>query len=154
MPPLFGGGDILGIEIAQDGSRAASNGTQRLKPTRVLLVAMARMQIDIVKNILAAEEGIVVAGEVSGQAEMANAVAVTKANVVVTGEVPAGDVASYRRLLYRRPRLRIVAITAEGRPGRTYELQPHVATIVDLSPTSLIAAIKGLTPWNDVVASM
>jgi hypothetical protein len=115
---------------------------------------MSRMQIDIVKNILAAEKGIVVAGEVSGQAEMAKAVAVTKANVVVTGEAPAGDVASYRRLLYRRPRLRIVAITADGRQARTYELKPQVATIVDLSPTSLIAAIKGLIPRNDAVVSM
>ena len=112
------------------------------------------MQIDIVKNILACQEGIVIVGEAPHYAEMAKAVMAAKANVVVTNEAHMTEVGRYRDLLYRRPRLRIVALTTGGRQAQVHELQPHVATIVELSPTSLVSAIKGLTPRNDAVAGM
>jgi hypothetical protein len=101
------------------------------------------MQIDIVKNILASHERIVVAGEVSRPGEISSAIAAAKATVVVISEAHMEELGSYRDLLYRRPRLRVVALTAGGRQARVHELQPHVTTIVELSPAHLIAAIQG-----------
>jgi hypothetical protein len=122
-------------------SGSETNGTPQLKPIRVLLVGMPRMQIDIVKNILASQKEIVVVGETVDPSEVSRAVTAVKANVVVISE--AAVPSSYRELLYRRPRLRIIAIIADGRQARVHHLQPDVATILDLSPTSLVAAIRG-----------
>jgi chemotaxis response regulator CheB len=117
--------------------------TRQLKPIRVLLIGMSQMQINIVRNILASQEGIVIAGETPERSEITRVLTTVKADVVVTSAAAETDENSYRELLYRRPRVRILTITADGRQARIHRLEPHVTTIVDLSQTSLIAAIRG-----------
>ena len=54
-----------------------------------------------------------------------------------------------RTLLYGHPRLRIIAITGEGRTGVLHELVPRASSARDLSPEALLSAIRGGTLETD-----
>jgi DNA-binding NarL/FixJ family response regulator len=103
---------------------------------------MPRMLVDIVKDVIASHEDIEVAGEIEGHTGLLAAAIQTQADVVVLRE-PAGSASEiYRELLHGRPRLKILAITADGRRGFLHHLQPRVVALGELSPSSLIDAIR------------
>jgi hypothetical protein len=67
-----------------------------------------------------------------------------RADVIIIGEA-AASTENCARALYRRPTLKILAISWDGRRGSLHELRPHVAAIEEISAESLIAAIRGRT---------
>ncbi|SED65529.1 hypothetical protein SAMN05519104_4017 [Rhizobiales bacterium GAS188] len=100
------------------------------------------MLVGIVKDVIASQEDIDVAGEVEGHAGLLEAAIRTQADVVVLRE-PAGSATEvYRELLYGRPRLKILAITADGRRGFLHDLQPRVVALGEMSSTSLVDTIR------------
>jgi DNA-binding NarL/FixJ family response regulator len=105
------------------------------------------MLTDIVKDIIASHEDIDVISEIARQDELLHTAIRTRADVIVLGEAAASDRDDYRELLYRRPQLKILAITADGRRGFLHELQPRVMSLGEVSPASLIEAIRGQAPY-------
>lgn len=101
------------------------------------------MLVDIVKSIIASHEDIKVIGELAGRDELLEAATRTQADVLVLGKTATGDNDDYCTLLYGRPQLKILAITADGRRGFLHELQPRVMSLGEVSPASLIDAIRG-----------
>jgi DNA-binding NarL/FixJ family response regulator len=114
-----------------------------LIPIRVLLAEMPRMLIDIIKDITASHEEIDVIGEVADLNDLTRTAIRTRADVIVVGDAVGGSQDDYHELLRRRPALKILAITADGRRGFLHELQPMVVPLGELSPRSLIDAILG-----------
>jgi DNA-binding NarL/FixJ family response regulator len=108
----------------------------------VLLAEMPRMLVDIIKDIIASHEDIDVIAEFAGSNDLTQAAIRTRADVIVVGNA-AGSSQDYHELLRRRPELKILTITADGRRGYLHELQPQVISLGELSPDTLIDAIRG-----------
>jgi DNA-binding NarL/FixJ family response regulator len=100
------------------------------------------MLVDIVKDVIASDEDIDVAGEVEGHTGLLEAAIRTQADVVVLREPADSASEVYSELLYGRPRLKILAITADGRRGFLHDLQPRVVALGEMSSTSLVDAIR------------
>jgi hypothetical protein len=100
------------------------------------------MLTDIVKGIVASQEDFDLAGEIIGQDGLLKAATDAEVDVMVVGPLVVIGSNEYRDLLYGRPRMKIVAITADGREAALHELQPHVIPLGEVSSASLITAIR------------
>jgi hypothetical protein len=110
---------------------------------------MPQLLLDMVKRIIASCDDMVVVTEPILQLGMYRAAAAAKADVVILGNGGL-SITNCLKLLYRRPRLKVFAIAADGRHGSLYELKLRVKYIADISAESLIAAIRSRT--DDAVA--
>jgi hypothetical protein len=123
--------------------------TQRAQKIRVLLANMSPMLSDIIKSIIASEENFILVGqvsipdEVSIRDELVRVAVGRRTDVIIVGPLPAAETRDYREFLYRRPRMRIIAIAVGGRHALVHELQPRIIPLDEVSPASLIAAIRG-----------
>jgi len=118
-----------------------------LKPIRVLLAGMPRMMVDIVKDSIARYDDIDVVGEVprGGAAEhdrLIDAARTAKADVILMIAAELEDTPDYDCLLYKRPRLKILTISADGRYGFLHKLMPEVMPLGEVSPGVLVEAIR------------
>jgi DNA-binding NarL/FixJ family response regulator len=104
------------------------------------------MLMDIVKDIIADEEDIALAGEVAARTGLVQAATQARADVVVLGNTGPGGNDDYHDLLYRRPRTKVLAIAADGRRAFLHELQPRVVALGEISPASLVQAIRECSP--------
>jgi hypothetical protein len=105
---------------------------------------MSRMLREIVRGVLAPEPDLEVVGEVPEPVELEAAVDRSGATLVIlSGDGPAG--ADSWELLERRPRVRVLAVTADGR-----RISMHIG---ELSPASLVAAVRGAAAWREPVES-
>lgn len=106
------------------------------------------MLIDIVKDIIASHEDIEVAGEIANGGAVLPAAVSVQAEIIILGKTAGGDGDDYDEILYSRPQLKILAITADGRRGFLHEMAPHVVPLGELSPASLIDAILQASPFH------
>jgi len=100
---------------------------------------------DIVREILTRQTDFEVLAEVQTRGEIMPAVQHTGAQVVVVGIAAGGWVglsALLRELLAVHPRLTVIALASDGRSGYVYQLQPRTVAIDDISPASLVRAIR------------
>lgn len=119
-----------------------------MAPIRVVLGAMPTLLRDIVRETLAGRPDFEVLAEVTEGDEISQAVQRTRADVAVVGITPRDDPDDRRslpsELLAAHPQLRLIALTTDGRTGYAYQLQPYEAAIVEISPESLLEAMKGV----------
>jgi hypothetical protein len=108
--------------------------------------------MDIVKDTIADEDDIELAGEVVSRTRLEQAATQTRPDVVVLGKNESSDNDDYRDLLYRRPRLKVLAIAADGRHAFLHELKARVVALGEVSPASLVEAIRGCSPARAAVA--
>jgi chemotaxis response regulator CheB len=109
---------------------------------RVLVAGMPRMLTDIVRNIIVSQTDLELAGEAEGIANLLRKAKATRADVLVIGAAAVQDASAYQDLLYQRPRMSIVAIDADARGAQVFDLRPHVSHLGDISPTTLVAALR------------
>jgi hypothetical protein len=76
---------------------------------------------------------------VSEEPDLAIVAEVGEADVAVT-ELEGGAVGD---LLRDRPRLRVIALSADGREASSFELRPDETKLGEVSPAALLAAIRG-----------
>jgi hypothetical protein len=100
------------------------------------------MLIDIVKGIVASQDDFNLAGEMIGQDGLLQAATDAQADVTIVGPLVAAGSDNFRDLLYGRPQMTIVAISSDGREAILHQLKPHVIPLGEVSPASLIAAIR------------
>lgn len=116
-----------------------------MAPTRVVLGTMPPLLGDIVRETLIRQTDFEVLAEVETRSEIISAVQHTRAHVVVVGISP-DDWSTLstllRELLAQHPRLTIIALASDGRSGYVYQLQPRTVAIDDISPNSLVRAIR------------
>jgi len=109
---------------------------------RILLADMPAMLLDIVAGIVAAEPDLTVVDMLADSTDLTAAVERTRADVVVTQQTSSTQEADQIALLLPERRLKIIALTDNGRQGVLYELRPHRASLGDMSADRLVAAIR------------
>ena len=121
-----------------------------MAPIRLVLATMPPLLSDIVRGTLADQHDIEILAEVARPEQILAAVLRTRASVAVVG-VPSHDSrALVHELLAVQPRLGIVALTSDGRTGYVHSLHPHESAIDDISPETLLHAIRAARPERDV----
>jgi chemotaxis response regulator CheB len=123
---------------------------KRVSPTqqiRVLPMNIPKLLFDLIKGIIVSSEDLHIVGEPMKGAGILRAAAATKADVIILSDKDMSADNCYC-VLYRQPRLKIFAISTNGRRGSLYELRPRAKTLRDLSAESLIAAIRGRTSFG------
>jgi hypothetical protein len=108
----------------------------------VLLVTQhSGILTDIVRGIVAGDDALSLAGELTSEADLAAALECTGAAAIVW---LADDIAPTELLLDRR-RLRVVTVEDDGRTGCLWEMRPQLRELGALSPERLVAALRGTT---------
>jgi DNA-binding NarL/FixJ family response regulator len=102
---------------------------------------MPLMLRDIVREVLAPEPDLAVVGEFPASTDLRTAVEQTDAGVVVVGAEAAG-LPAIRTLLAEHPHVNVLAVASDARDGVVYRLTPARVAIGDVSPGSLLQAIR------------
>lgn len=116
-----------------------------MSPIRVVLATLPPLLSDIVRETLVRGAEAEILAEVEGTGELASVLQRTNPDVAVVGVASNDWVDSsglLRELLVEHPRLTIVALASDGRSGYVYQNQPRGVVINDLSPKSLVNAIR------------
>jgi DNA-binding NarL/FixJ family response regulator len=107
--------------------------------TRILLAGLPRLLQEIVTDALKGEEEVEVVGVVDLAEDLARTARSTEATVVILGDDDPSVVVS---LLERQPRLGVLAVGADARESWLYALRPERVRLGDLSPRSLVSAVR------------
>ena len=103
--------------------------------------------LDIIDHVVAAEPNMAVVGVVA-DGDLPGAIRRTRADVLVVGQDPQGERDSYLPLLLRHPRVKVLAITDNGKSGTLYELRPRRISLGKISARTLAKAIRGSAPLS------
>jgi hypothetical protein len=103
--------------------------------------------LDILHHIVAAGPNMAVVGVVT-DGDLPGAIRRTRADVVVVGQDPQGERDSYLPLLLRHPRVKVLAITDNGKSGALYELRPRRIFLGEISARTLANAIGRRAPLS------
>ena|SRR5438270_12965858 len=122
-----------------DHSEDHDNVLTGLEQTRVILMGMPLLLHQIVKGVISNNDDLAVVDE----PDRAVALATIKESdtcVVITQleGSPPGAISS----LLGTQRVRVLALSSDGRDGVAYELQPQERLLGELSPRLLLAAIR------------
>jgi hypothetical protein len=109
---------------------------------RVLIAGMTRMLADIITAVVASQADFELVGNLADSAALIAADAVPADVLVVAGPQPPGAVL---RLLRGSPALRIITIEPSGHSGAVHTLQLNSTGLGEISPSRLVAAIRGGT---------
>lgn len=102
------------------------------------------MLSDIVTKTLEAAPDIAVT--VVPGSEALSAAEAIEADVAVLAGAPAGLPPLGRELLAKHPRMHVVAIRRDGRDTSLYELRPFERKLGEISPASLLDAVRRVGP--------
>lgn len=103
---------------------------------------MPRMLRDIVRDVLAQDPAFEVVGEVPWSLDLTLAARSFDAEVVIAGAT-ASDAPTIGRLLEARPKARVLTIADDGAQTMLYRMTPQTVALGDLSPESLLQAMRG-----------
>ena len=114
-----------------------------MRGIRILLAGMPRMLLDILSDIVASEPNMTIVCCVTDSENLLAAAQRTHANVIIVGQSAGDEGQQYIPLLFRRPRIKVVAIAGDGRTGLLYELRPQRIPLSQMSADALLRAIRG-----------
>ena len=106
-----------------------------------MIAEMPRLLGDLVRSALEAELDLDVLTTDVALESLESASAVEDADIVILCEAePAAD--DYAAVLYAHPRIRLIGISQRGRDAYLYELRPRRHELGELSPASLLRAVR------------
>jgi DNA-binding NarL/FixJ family response regulator len=115
-----------------------------LEHTRVLLLEMPTMLADLLKGIVRADDQIEIVAELTDASDLIEVSDRANADLVIVSlndndsELPE----PCRALLSARPRMRVLGLAEHGRHGFLWELRPHRMALGEISPSTLLPAIR------------
>jgi DNA-binding NarL/FixJ family response regulator len=107
------------------------------------------MLMDIVKNVVASQDDFELAGEIIGREGLLKVATQVQADFVILRASPEPDTEEYHELLYGHPRMKIIAIAADGREAAMHELHPRLIPLGEVAPETLITAIRSIAQSGD-----
>lgn len=110
--------------------------------TRVLLWDMRTMMRDIILQLLARESDFQVAAPSDKTSTLLDASKKYMPDIIVTSFGEDGASAIFTDLLLECPRVKVLDVRSDGRNGHLYELRPERKRLGELSPASLVTAIR------------
>jgi DNA-binding NarL/FixJ family response regulator len=118
-------------------------GKRDVERTRVLLTAAtSRLLSDILDDVIEAEPDMQVVRHSGSQDSIVAAARRIKAHVVIVGEAPRRLAQLFDRLLEEQPQTRVLSLQGNGRQAFLYRLSPELLELGELSPQTLIGAIR------------
>ncbi len=112
----------------------------------VFLVGMEGILGEIVRDLVAHQPDMDIVAEVTATRELLPAAQLSGSGVVIAclaeGSEPLED---WGELLERHPRIALVAVHGDGRQATLYRVRPERIAIGELSPATLIDAIRDPT---------
>jgi DNA-binding NarL/FixJ family response regulator len=109
---------------------------------RILLAGMPQMLLDMVTDILAEHPEMMVSRQNQDVTDLRLAVKKARADIVILSEQAARQPQVHPELLYSRPHLKVFSITSDGHRFFVNELRPFRASLGEISPESLVRAIR------------
>lgn len=105
---------------------------------------MPKLLQEIVVGMVSDEQDMQIVGDSAGTDALSDVVQDTQADVVIAA-CRASEVGRLGRIVNGTPPV-LLAIVDDGRRGIIHELRPHEVDIGELTPNTLVAAIRNLTP--------
>lgn len=115
---------------------------QRVVRVRVLLVAMPPMLKDIMQALSAEHPALEVVEQLGAEADLAAALTEYRPDVIVTC-AGKSEVDELHRLLFARPRLRVLVVSRDGREAYVHTLVPNRVVLHDVSAHEILDALLG-----------
>lgn len=113
-----------------------------LKRIRVFLAGMPPLLHDIVRDALRNQADMELVGDFGEGDAVSTALKNGDVDVVILGARQPDDYAIAGRVFIDAPRSKVLAIATSGRSAVMYQLRPHKKMLGDVSPQSLIDAIR------------
>lgn len=111
-------------------------------PIRVVLGQLPVLLGDILRATLSEHPDLEVVSDRSSATRVGAIVASTDADVAIISLPPTGRDRLADDLLRAHPRLTVVALTDNARAGCIYQLKTEVTPLLDVTPGSLLAAVR------------
>lgn len=108
---------------------------------RVLLIDLPRMLREIVKSVLDARPGVVLAAVDPDPASIVASVDDAQADIVILGQHPE-LLATAWALLEQRPRVQLIALSDDARRATVRGLRPYQEQVGGLDPDRLVDTIR------------
>ncbi len=115
---------------------------------RILATGLPRLLCDIVGELATRQPDMVMVGRRPTRPALGEAVRACRPEVVVVGCRASELSDTGRQLRSDYPRLRILALADDGRSGVLIEPERSALTLEDISPESLLAALRGRSSSN------
>lgn len=100
------------------------------------------MLAEIVARLIDEQEDMQTVSSPAAKDRLMDQLEFSNPNVLLMSCDRAEARAKSQRILERKPNVRIIAFTANGREATLYELRPHEKSMGTTSPESLIEAIR------------
>lgn len=117
-----------------------------MKRIRVLLSTPSRMLHEMLSEVIQVQPDMELVSDADGTAGLRGAVARTHPDILVVIPEHKIDRGSFEDLLFAAPRLRVLAVSDNGRTGLLYRLRPSRARLGEMSPAALLDAIRATVP--------
>lgn len=98
--------------------------------------------LNILQHVIPSEPDMVIVGVVKDD-DLLAAARRTRADVIIVGQRAKAEADDYTPLLFRRPRLKVLAIVDTGKTGSLCELRLRRVSLGELSVRTLAKAIRG-----------
>ncbi len=106
------------------------------------MIELPRVMRDIIRDLLTGQPDIELVGETSADVDLSELVHATRADVVVMG-LDRAETGTGERLAELYPGLRFLGVVGDGRDAVMYELRPHCHSLGEVSPNTLLTAMRG-----------
>jgi DNA-binding NarL/FixJ family response regulator len=113
------------------------------KRIRVFLGRMPPLLHDIVKDILTDQPDLQLIGDLSAGDGVVDALNSDEIDVMIAGAFQPDDPAPASEVFLSSPRTKVLVIATSGRNAVMHQLQPHQRQLGEVSPQSLLEAIRG-----------
>jgi DNA-binding NarL/FixJ family response regulator len=113
-----------------------------VQPIRIVLAEMPRKLHDIIEAMVAPHVDLEIVAELVARDGLPSVVASTQADVVILGLSGAEAPSVVDAFLYQCPKVKVLALTTDGRGIYVRELRPNEVALGDLSPEDLLEAIR------------
>lgn len=114
---------------------------------------MPRLLRDIVHASVEGKSDIELVGEASAAEDLPALLGTCDPHVLVIGHPAADEAELWPDLLYRHPRLRILAVKQESGRARLYYLRPEALTFLEISMELLLQTIRDAAepPFREIL---
>jgi DNA-binding NarL/FixJ family response regulator len=113
-----------------------------------VLIDMPRMLRELIRTVVAEQPDLMVVAELDDGLDLGAELESNEPDFVIVGTEHGHISTACRALFERRPRLRVLAIATDGDNAVVWELAPRRVLLGELSPDSLLAAIRDARPWR------
>ena len=114
-----------------------------MKKLRILLADMQPMLREIVRDTLTRQPDMEIVGDLDGSKGILQSL--EHVDVAIVGAREPDDSPLAEQMLQASPSTRVLAIATSGQSATLWDLRPYKVSLGDVSPASLIRAIRSET---------